>query len=76
MIPSGARIVGGMPAIAAAFAVAALLPSSATLSDEWSTSTWAHPAANAPVRSAPSGDAHAIARLHAKTGEAASSRST
>jgi len=58
---------GGMPAIAAAFAVAALLPSSATLSDEWSSSTWAHPAADAPVRSAPSGGSRTIARLHAKT---------
>src|SRR4029079_1375197 len=67
MIPSDARIVGGMPAIAAAFAVAALLPSAATLSDEWSTSTWAHPVASAPVRSQPAGDAKTIARLHAKT---------
>jgi hypothetical protein len=56
-----------MPAIAAAFAVAALLPSSATLSDEWARSTWAHPAANAPVHSAPSGSARTIAHLHAKT---------
>jgi hypothetical protein len=67
MIPSSARIVGGMPAIAAAFAVAALLPSSATLSDEWATTTWAHPVANAPVRTAPDGGAKAIARLHPKT---------
>jgi lipoprotein-anchoring transpeptidase ErfK/SrfK len=67
MIPSSARIVGGMPAIAAAFAVAALLPSATTLSDEWSKSTWAHPVASAPVRSAPTGKARTIARLHAKT---------
>jgi len=58
---------GGMPAIAAAFAVAALLPSAATLSDEWTDSTWAHPVANAPVRTAPSGSARTIARLHPKT---------
>jgi hypothetical protein len=57
----------GMPAIAAAFAVAALLPSSATLSDEWAKSTWAHPAADAPVRTAPTGSARTIARLHPKT---------
>ena len=56
-----------MPAIAAAFAVAALLPSATTLSDEWSKSTWAHPVANAPVHDAPSGSARTIARLHAKT---------
>ena len=56
-----------MPAIAAAFAVAALLPSAATLSDEWTNSTWAHPVANAPVRSAPQGGAKTIARLHPKT---------
>ncbi len=56
-----------MPAIAAAFAVAALLPSASTLSDEWSSSMWAHPVTNAPVRSAPSGDARTIARLHPKT---------
>jgi lipoprotein-anchoring transpeptidase ErfK/SrfK len=56
-----------MPAIAAAFAVAALLPSAATLSDEWTSSTWAHPVANAPVRTAPAGSARTIARLHAKT---------
>jgi len=57
----------GMPAIAAAFAVAALLPSAATLSDEWTSSTWAHPVANAPVRTAPAGRARTIARLHPKT---------
>jgi L,D-transpeptidase-like protein len=56
-----------MPAIAAAFAVAALLPSAATLSDEWTQSTWAHPVANAPIRSAPAGSAKTIARLHPKT---------
>jgi hypothetical protein len=56
-----------MPAIAAAFAIAALLPSAATLSDEWTTSTWAHPVADAPVRTSPSGAGHILARLHAKT---------
>src|SRR5262249_9136754 len=56
-----------VPAIAAAFAVAALLPSATTLSDEWSQSTWAHPAANAPVHDAPSGKARTIAHLHLKT---------
>jgi hypothetical protein len=56
-----------MPAIAAALAFAALTPAATTLSDEWANSTWAHPAANARVRDAPSGSARMIARLHAKT---------
>ncbi len=56
-----------MPAIASAIAAAALLtPSSTTLSDEWATSAWAHPLANAPVHVAP-GDTRTVAHLHAKT---------
>jgi hypothetical protein len=56
-----------MPPIAAALAVAMLTPAATTLSDEWATSAWAHPVANAPVRSGPDGGARAIARLHRKT---------
>jgi hypothetical protein len=56
-----------MPPIAVALAVAALTPSSTTLSDEWATSAWAHPVARVPVRTAPDGRARALARLHPKT---------
>jgi hypothetical protein len=56
-----------MPAIAAAVALAALMPSPTTLSDEWATSAWAHPVANAPVRAAPDGSARRVGRLHPKT---------
>jgi lipoprotein-anchoring transpeptidase ErfK/SrfK len=56
-----------MPAIAVALTLAALTPSSTTLSDEWTTTAWAHPVASAPVRTAPQGSARTIARLHAKT---------
>jgi hypothetical protein len=56
-----------MPAIATAIAAAALLsPTTTTLSDEWATSVWAHPAADAAVHAAP-GDTTTIAHLHAKT---------
>ena len=56
-----------MPAIAAALALAALTPSATTLSDEWATTAWAHPVADAPVRTAPEGSARTIGRLRART---------
>jgi hypothetical protein len=56
-----------MPAIAVALALAALTPSSTTLSDEWTTTAWAHPLASVPVRTAPAGSARTVGRLHAKT---------